>query len=140
MQVISDAIQFNTAGNGDSLDLTEQVQARIDTTGIKNGTVTVFCVGSTGGLTTIEFEPGCVHDFQQLFERIAPEDIEYRHHERWNDDNGRSHVRASLLGPSITIPIQSGRMTLGTWQQILFVDFDTRSRDRTVTLQIMGIA
>jgi secondary thiamine-phosphate synthase enzyme len=140
MQVISDAIQFSTEGNGDSLDLTGRVQERVEAAGISNGTVTVFCVGSTGGLTTIEFEPGCVFDFQQLFERIAPEEIDYRHHERWHDDNGRSHVRASLLGPSITVPIQSGRLTLGTWQQILFVDFDTRPRERTVTLQIMGVS
>ena len=103
------------------------------------GTVTVFAVGSTAGITTTEYEPGLVnHDLKTLFDKLAPEDGVYRHEETWHDDNGHSHVRASLLGPSLTVPLVNGRLTLGTWQQIILIDFDTRVRDRHVVVQVLG--
>ncbi len=104
-----------------------------------DGTLTVFVVGSTAGITTTEFEPGLAnHDLAALFERIAPEYDTYQHEETWKDDNGHSHVRATLLGPGITVPLVDGRLTLGTWQQIILIDFDTRPRDRKIVLQFMG--
>jgi secondary thiamine-phosphate synthase enzyme len=107
--------------------------------GLAAGVVTLFHMGSTGGLTTTEYEPGLVnYDLKAAFERIAPEDASYEHEKTWDDDNGHSHVRASLLGPSLSVPFVDGRLTLGTWQQIVLVDFDTRARNRTVVCQIMG--
>ena len=106
---------------------------------MRSGTVTVFAVGSTAGITTTEYEPGLVnHDLKALFDKLAPEDGVYRHEETWHDDNGHSHVRASLLGPSLTVPLVNGRLTLGTWQQIILIDFDTRVRDRHVVVQVLG--
>jgi secondary thiamine-phosphate synthase enzyme len=101
--------------------------------------MTVFVVGSTAGLTTIEYEPGLVHDIKKAFERIAPESGHYQHHEKWGDDNGHSHVRATLLGPGLTIPVVSGKLPLGTWQQVILVDFDTRPRNREIVVQITGL-
>ena len=106
--------------------------------GVRNGIVTVFIPGSTGGITTIEYEPGLLKDFPAMLERIASRSIVYEHEKRWHDGNGRSHVRASLLGPSITIPFETGRLTLGTWQQLVFVEFDIQSRTRELVIQIMG--
>ncbi|GIV07337.1 MAG: hypothetical protein KatS3mg017_0539 [Fimbriimonadales bacterium] len=103
-----------------------------------NGIATVFVVGSTAALTTIEFEPGLVQDMHTALERIAPRNAPYAHEARWHDDNGHSHIRASLLGASLTVPIVGGRMTLGAWQQIVLIDFDTRPRTRTVHVQVMG--
>ncbi len=137
--VLSERIQFNTKGNGDILDITEQVSQQISSSGLKNGIVTLFTSSATSALTTIEYESGAVYDLQQLFDRLAPPDLEYRHNLRWRDGNGHSHVRAAaLLGPSLTIPFVEGRMTLGTWQQIIFVDFDNRARSRSVVVQLMG--
>ena len=136
--VVNKKIQFNTQGHGHVLDITDDVRQKVQESGIGAGIVTVFSPSSTSALTTIEFESGAVHDLQQLFERIAPADIEYRHNLRWGDGNGHSHVRHALLGPSLTVPVVDGRLTLGTWQQIIFVDFDNRSRTRSLVIQILG--
>jgi len=107
--------------------------------GIKDGVVTVFNVGSTAGITTTEYEPGLAnYDLEAAFEKIAPKDGRYEHEETWHDDNGHAHVRASLLGPSLSVPVIDGRLTLGTWQQIILIDFDTRPRTRGIVLQILG--
>jgi secondary thiamine-phosphate synthase enzyme len=128
----------STRGRTDVVDITGPVGEAVRRSGLMSGTVTVFVTGSTAGVTTIEFEPGLVHDIREAFERIAPESAEYRHHERWGDDNGHSHVRASILGPSLAVPFNEGKLLLGTWQQIILVDFDTRPRDRELILQILG--
>ena len=119
-------------------DLTEHVAGFVSEVGLDGGTVTVFCPGSTGALTTVEYEPGLVVDLEVLFERIAPQDATYQHNERWHDGNGHSHVRASLVGPSITVPVVEGRLTLGTWQQIVFLDCDLPARERRLVVQMMG--
>jgi secondary thiamine-phosphate synthase enzyme len=105
---------------------------------VKSGTVTVFCPGSTGGLTTIEYESGVMADLRQTLDEVTPPNRAYVHHRRWGDDNGSAHVRAALIGPSLTVPIVDGHLTLGTWQQIVFLDFDTTPRDRRLVVQIMG--
>ncbi|MFQ5616969.1 MAG: secondary thiamine-phosphate synthase enzyme YjbQ, partial [Anaerolineales bacterium] len=116
-------IQLNTRGNADIVDITRGVADTIQESGLENGIVTVFCPSSTSGLTTIEYESGCVKDLRRLFDEIIPQNRDYAHNARWGDGNGHSHVRAALLGPSITIPFVNRRLTLGTWQQIVFVDF-----------------
>jgi len=132
-------LKIETRGDCEVINITEQVAGAVVRSGISDGTVTVFNVGSTAGITTTEFEPGLVnHDLAAAFEKIAPEHQRYEHEETWHDDNGHSHVRASLLGPSLCVPIVGGRLTLGTWQQIILVDFDTRSRTRTVVCQMVG--
>jgi secondary thiamine-phosphate synthase enzyme len=125
-------------GNGDILDVTGLVAEAVRGSGIANGIATVFVTGSTAALTTLEFEPGLVHDLKAAFERLYPREMEYRHHERWGDDNGHSHVRASMIGPGLVVPVSEGRLTLGTWQQIVLVDFDTRPRTREFVVQVMG--
>ncbi len=134
----SRTIRIQTRGEGDVVDVTRSVQERITEVGLKIGTVTVFVQGSTAALTTIEYEPGLVSDLRELFERVAPSKAQYQHNQRWHDGNGYSHVRASLLGPSLTIPFTDGFMTLGTWQQIVVVDFDNQSRQRDLIVQMMG--
>ena len=137
--VKTEKIQVKTRGNCEVVNLTEETAAAIRKSGIKDGVVTLFNVGSTAGITTTEFEPGLVnHDIKACFETIAPEHGRYEHEETWHDDNGHSHVRASLLGPSLSVPITDGRLSLGTWQQIILVDFDTRARTRTIICQIVG--
>lgn len=136
--VYSAKFELSTQGNDDMRDITGQVEQAILESGILNGIATVFAVGSTVGVTTIEYEPGLAHDMAQVMERIAPKDAFYAHEARWSDDNGHSHIRASLLGPSLTVPIVNGQMVIGTWQQIVLVDFDTRPRQRTVYVQIVG--
>jgi secondary thiamine-phosphate synthase enzyme len=130
--------ELSTKGQGDAHDITEAVARAVTQSGIRAGIVTVFVVGSTAGVTTIEFEPGAVHDLNTVFEELAPRSADYRHHLRWGDDNGSSHVRAALLGPSITVPFNNGELLLGTWQQIALVEFDTRPRRRKIVLQILG--
>ena len=129
---------ISTAGQGDTHDLTRIVARAVAQSGIASGIVTAFVVGSTAGVTTIEFEPGAIHDLNALFETLAPRGAEYRHHLRWGDDNGSSHVRAALLGPSVTIPFSNGTLHLGTWQQIMLMEFDTSPRQREVIVQIVG--
>ncbi len=136
--IVTGRIKLNTQGHGDVIDITGEVNREIREAGLGDGTVTVFTPSSTSALTTIEYESGAVHDLQQLFDRIVPPDREYRHNLRWGDGNGHSHVRHALLGPSLTVPFVDGRMTLGTWQQIVFVDFDNRARSRSLVVQIMG--
>lgn len=135
--VKTEKITVKMKGNCDIVDITEQVSKFVGRSAVKEGTVTIFNVGSTGGITTTEFEPGLVnYDLEAAFERMAPRDVRYEHEETWHDDNGHSHVRASLLGPSLSVPVVDGKLTLGTWQQIIVVDFDTRPRARTIILQI----
>ena len=129
---------MKTEGQGDAHDITDRVRTAIAGCGRRAGIVTVFVVGSTAGITTIEFEPGAVSDLNRLFERLAPRAADYEHHLRWGDDNGSSHVRAALLGPSMTIPFNDGALELGTWQQIMLLEFDTRPREREVVVQIIG--
>jgi len=137
--VKTEKIQVRTAGDCDVVNITEQVSKAIGQSDITDGTVTLFNVGSTAGITTTEYEPGLVNqDIAAAFEKIAPANGRYEHEETWHDDNGHSHIRASLLGPSLSVPVVDGRLTLGTWQQIILVDFDTRARTRTVICQIIG--
>jgi secondary thiamine-phosphate synthase enzyme len=131
-------IEISTRGQGDTHDITARVAAAIEKSGLADGVVTIFVVGSTAGVTTIEFEPGAVSDFNAVMEELAPRGAEYRHHLRWGDDNGSSHVRAALLGPSLTVPFASRALALGTWQQIVLVEFDTRPRKRELVLQLIG--
>ncbi len=130
--------EINTTGQGDAHDLTAVVRRALAESGIRDGVVTSFVIGSTAGITTIEFEPGAVHDLSAVFEELAPRDGKYRHHLRWGDDNGSSHVRAALLGPSVTVPFKDGELLLGTWQQIALFEFDTQPRRRDVIVQIVG--
>ena len=138
MKVVSDTIKLQTEGEGDMIDMTSQLSNIVKESKIKNGTVTIFVSGSTAAVTTIEYESGLIHDFPEMLSRIVPKGIEYEHDNTWHDGNGHSHVRSSLIGPSITIPIIHGKLTLGTWQQVVLLEMDTRSRNRTVILQIMG--
>jgi secondary thiamine-phosphate synthase enzyme len=133
-------LQLSTRGNDHILDLTQEVQALVAETGIGTGQVALLAQGSTGALTTLEYEPGLVnHDIAAAMERLAPRDGRYEHEETWNDDNGHSHVRASTVGPSLALPVVNGAIPLGTWQQIVFVDFDTRPRKRTVHVSVVGV-
>jgi secondary thiamine-phosphate synthase enzyme len=136
--VVTHTHEVSTTGQGDAHDLTEGVAHAVAQSGIRAGTATVFVVGSTAAVTTIEFEPGAVHDLNALFEEFAPRAADYRHHLRWGDDNGSSHVRAALLGPSLTIPFSDAKLLLGDWQQIALFEFDTRPRRRKVVVQIVG--
>ena len=132
-------IKVQTKGNCDITDITDRTHEAITQSGIVCGFITLFHVGSTAGITTTEYEPGLVnYDIAAAFEKIAPTDGYYEHEKTWHDDNGHAHVRASLLGPSLSVPFVDGQMTLGTWQQIILVDFDTRPRTRTVICQIVG--
>ena len=132
------SIQLSTRGNTDVQDITAEIARVVIASELKNGTVTIFCPSSTSALTTIEYESGCVSDLQRLFDEIIPSNREYAHNARWGDGNGHSHVRATLLGPSLTIPFVEGHLTLGTWQQVIYVDFDVRSRNRELVVQIVG--
>lgn len=132
-------INLKTQGHADMHDLTPQVDRILDEAQIQTGTMTLFTPSSTSALTTIEFESGALDDLRRSLDEIAPPDREYRHNLRWGDGNGHSHLRAALLGPSICIPIISGKMSLGTWQQILFIDFDVRARQRSIVVQITGV-
>ena len=138
MPVKTFSLSLTTQGNADIQDLTNAIARHVKQSGIKNGTATVFCPSATSALTTIEFEDGALSDLRRLFDEVIPQNREYAHNARWHDGNGHSHVRASLLGPSLTIPFVNGRLVLGTWQQIIYVDFDNRPRKRELTLQVMG--
>lgn len=138
MAVVTDEIRVSTRGHTDVVDVTRQVQRCVENSKLRDGIVTVFVLGSTAGVTTIEYEPGLCRDIKDAFERLAPSGAEYEHHRRWGDDNGHSHIRAALLGPSLTIPFSAGALRLGTWQQIVLVDFDTRARERELIVQMIG--
>ncbi|HDZ89571.1 MAG: YjbQ family protein [Deltaproteobacteria bacterium] len=131
-------ITVQTTGDTDVVDLTGQVMARVERSNLENGAVTLFIPGSTAALTTIEFESGVINDLKKAIERMAPQDMYYEHNERWGDGNGYSHVRAAIFGASLRIPVMGGRMTLGTWQQIVLLDFDNRPRKRRVVVQVWG--
>jgi len=131
--------RISTKGENDVVDITEITSNIIKKSNIKNGLINIFIPGSTGAVTTIEYEPGlCEHDLPEALNRIAPKNAKYMHHLRWGDDNGHSHVRASIIGPSLTIPIKNGKLLLGTWQQIVFLELDTRPRDRRIVFTIIG--
>jgi secondary thiamine-phosphate synthase enzyme len=139
VRVVTGFVELDTPGNGHIARITDQVAAALQRSGLKAGTVTVFAPGATGAVTTIEFEPGVVHDIQELFDRIVPPQAPYEHNVNLGDGNGHSHVRAGLLGPSLVVPFADGHMTLGRWQEIVFVDFDARPRSRRVVVQAMGV-
>lgn len=136
--VVSKRFSLRTNGHCDIVDITSQVAQAVSESNISDGIATIFMAGSTAGITTIEFEGGLLSDFKNMWERNVPTNIFYAHGRAWGDGNGHSHVRASLLGPSLTVPFVNKRMSLGTWQQIVLVDFDNRSRSREIVLQIMG--
>ena len=136
--VVTRSIQLSTRGNSDMLDITEQVARAVQESGVSSGIVTVFAPSATSGLTTIEYESGALADLKQVFDEVAPEGRDYQHNLRWGDGNGHSHVRAALLGPSLTVPFTQGRLLLGTWQHVTYIDFDNRSRQRELVLQILG--
>lgn len=138
MNVYSSTIEVSTKGFSDVHDLTHNVESIVKKSELKNGLVTVFVSGSTAGVTTIEYESGAIHDLQKAIERIAPQNIHYAHDARWGDGNGFAHVRAALLGPSLTVPFSNGELHLGTWQQIILIDFDNRARRREVIVQVVG--
>ncbi len=137
-KVVTTSISLHTQGETDILDITDQVAAAVQEAGLHAGTVTVFCPSSTSALTTIEYESGCLDDLRRLFEEILPAERDYAHNLRWQDGNGHSHARAALLGASLTIPFVEGRLTLGTWQQIIYLDFDVRPRARKLVAQMIG--
>lgn len=136
--VITQQLGLHTQGHADIQDITSQVATIVRESGLRSGIVTVFCPGSTGGLTTIEYESGVMVDLRQILDEVAPPDRDYQHHLRWGDDNGSAHVRSALIGASLTVPFVDGDLTLGTWQQIVFLDFDTRPRSRRLVVQVMG--
>jgi len=136
--VHTEHFQLKTKGFGDTIDITAKTIAITGNSKVRNGLVTVFCPGSTGTITTIEYESGVIGDLQKALEKIAPSNTDYEHNLRWGDGNGFSHVRAALMKPSLTIPMVNGELTLGTWQQIVFIDFDNRGRNRTVVVQVFG--
>ncbi len=138
MTVKTGSLTLNTKGDTDIFDITGEVRRLVEASGLRSGTVTVFCPSSTSGLTTVEFEPGAVADLKRMFEELVPSDRDYKHNATWDDGNGHSHLRASLLGASLTIPFVEKRLTLGTWQQIVYLDFDIRPRHRELVVQMVG--
>jgi secondary thiamine-phosphate synthase enzyme len=136
--IVTDRVSVKTRGESEMVDLTSKVQALVERHRFQEGHALVFVSGSTAGLSTVEYEPGLLHDVPAAFERFAPRDIPYRHEEAWHDGNGHSHVRATLLGPSLTVPFAEGRLLLGTWQQIVLIDFDNRPRHREIVVQLSG--
>ena len=138
MEIMNYEINLQTRGDCDLADITANVSAIISESGIREGHVLLFVPGATGGLTTIEYENGLIRDFRELMERLIPQGARYSHDFRWGDGNGHSHLRAALIGPSLMVPIAAGQMTLGTWQQIIFIDFDNRARHRKLVVQVCG--
>jgi secondary thiamine-phosphate synthase enzyme len=136
--ILTATISLNSKGHTDIIDITSEVEKQLMKSGLNSGIVTVFVTGSTAGVTTIENESGLVADFKEMWQRLAPDNINYAHDSAWGDGNGHSHVRASLLGPSLVIPFKDKNLALGTWQQIVLVDFDNRPRSRRVVVQVMG--
>ena len=138
MMIETRRIVFSTEAEMDIVDITKELADALAETGLSNGSVTLFVQGSTGALTTMEYEPGLVEDMAEMFEKLAPRDHYYHHEERWHDKNGHSHIRASMIGPSVAVPVSGGQLMLGTWQQVVFLDFDVRAREREVVLQFIG--
>ena len=140
MPVFTKHLELRTAAENDIIDITGEVRKAVEQSGLDTGVATVFVPGSTAAMTTIEFEPGLAKDFPGMLARVAPKDIDYEHQKAWHDDNGRSHVKASLVGPSLSVPFEGGVLTLGTWQQIVFLELDIRPRRREVVVLVMGEA
>ncbi len=138
MNIITDSIDLSTRGNCEIHNITGQAQEIVSSHGMTEGQLILFCPGSTGGLTTVEYEPGLLKDLPEFFEEIIPSNRRYHHDDTWHDGNGHSHVRATLIGPSLVVPFTEGRLTLGTWQQIIFIDFDNKARSRNIVAQVMG--
>lgn len=138
MPVHTDEIAFDTEGEVDIKDLTDKVEGIVARSGIKTGIVNCFVAGATGAMSVIEYEPGLLEDFPRMLERIAPKDIEYMHHLRWHDGNGHSHVRATLIGPDISLPVRDGKMLTGTWQKVIFLELDVKKRQRKVFVTVYG--
>jgi secondary thiamine-phosphate synthase enzyme len=138
MTVVTKKIKFQTKGEVDIIDISKSVNKVIQETNLNNGIATVFCPGATGAITTIEYEPGLIEDLPNALEKFAPKNAYYKHHELWHDGNGHSHVRASILGPSLTVPFNEKRLILGTWQQIVFLELDVKPRSREIIVQIIG--
>ena len=138
MNVVTKVVQLRSSKENDIIEVTKQTSDALRESGLNNGIINVFVAGSTAAITTIESEPGLRHDFPKMLSRIAPKDIQYRHDETWHDGNGHSHVRASLIGPRLTVPFSNGVLILGTWQQIVMLEMDTRPRERILTIQILG--
>lgn len=138
MEVQTLYLELGTSGHTEIVDITNKVETNLKKTGLREGNVTVFVPGSTAALTTVEYEPGLVRDLKELFEKVVPEKGSYFHEEAWHDGNGYAHVRSSLLKPSLTIPFSEGKLLLGSWQQIVFIDFDNRSRKRRIVTQYLG--
>lgn len=138
MALVTDTVSLSTRGDSQMIDITDELQETLSRHGFREGAALVFVSGSTAGLTTVEYEPGLVEDLPAAFERFAPRGMRYKHEETWHDGNGHSHVRASLLGPSITVPFRDGRLLLGTWQQVVLIDFDNRPRQRDLVVQLTG--
>ena len=138
MTVFTKNTQIKSKSENDIIEITDEVTKTVKESKIQNGAVVVFVVGSTAAITTIEYEPGLQKDFPEMLSRMAPKDIEYAHDNTWHDGNGHSHVRASLIGPGITIPFVEGHLTLGTWQQIVLIEMDTRPRERKIIIQVIG--
>jgi secondary thiamine-phosphate synthase enzyme len=137
-RIVTNYVLLSSKGENDIIDITNNVEKILLESKLKNGIITLFVVGSTAAITTIEYEPGLQHDFPNMLEKIAPKGIKYQHDNTWHDGNGHSHLKASLIGPSLTIPFINGQTSLGTWQQIVFVEMDTRSRERKIVVQIIG--
>ncbi|RLJ08049.1 MAG: YjbQ family protein [Candidatus Aenigmatarchaeota archaeon] len=138
MVVKTMSIKVSSEPETDLIDITDEVSRLVESSGIKNGAVVLFVPGSTASLSTIEYEPNLIEDFKNIMERLVPSDIQYKHKETWGDDNGKSHVRASLVGPSLTVPFKNRKLLLGTWQQIVLMDFDVPPRNREIIVQIIG--
>jgi len=138
MTIVTESIQIKSRGENDMIDITTSISKAVEDSKVTYGIVTVFVAGSTAAVTTIEYEPGLKIDFPNMLSRIVPKNLEYEHDKTWHDGNGHSHIRASLVGPSLTIPFKDGRLLLGTWQQIVILEMDIRQRERKVILQIMG--
>ena len=138
MRVFQKEVHIKTRGEEDIVDITDLVEEVVEESGIKNGVAHIFAIGSTAAISTMEYEPGLKEDLPKALERMAPRDAEYKHHLRWGDYNGHSHVRATILGPSLSVPVRGGSLVLGTWQQIIFIELDVRPRSRRFTVTVMG--
>jgi len=138
LRVFQREVHIKTKGEGDIVDITDLVEKVVEESGIRNGVAHIFAIGSTAAISTMEYEPGLKEDLPNALERIAPKNVEYKHHLRWGDYNGHSHVRATILGPSLSVPVRGGSLVLGTWQQIIFIELDVRSRSRRFMVTVMG--
>ena len=138
MRILNNKVNINTKGNEDFVNITRQLVKLCDSSGLENGIMTVFISGSTAGITTFEYEPGLIRDLKEFYDKMAPTNVHYHHDETWGDANGFSHVRATLTGPSMVIPFEKGKLLLGTWQQVVLMEFDNRPRSREVVVQLMG--